>query len=98
MVFSLVLAGLTVTANVNPSLEMPGLAWEVRFNHLFANIKYDFFSTGCGDCGEDLPAEHHLRGHPGCNYAGWKLVLLQDLEAVLGNKSQQCLNAPRGPK
>ena len=41
MVFSLVLAGLTVTANVNPSLKMPGLAWEVNVNHLFADVEYD---------------------------------------------------------
>ena len=37
LTLAMVLTALTITANVHPSLKMPGLAWEVSVNNLFSN-------------------------------------------------------------
>ena len=35
LIFSLVLTGLTITANLHPSLKMPGLDWQVSGNNFY---------------------------------------------------------------
>ena len=37
LTLAMVLTALTITANVHPSLKMPGLAWEVSENKLSSN-------------------------------------------------------------
>ena len=39
LVLTLLLTGLTITANVYPSLELPGLAWEVSLNNVCFTIQ-----------------------------------------------------------
>ena len=83
---TLALTGLTITANLHPSLKMPGLDWQVSGNN-FYQIKT--FTTGApslrlGHRGEDLPAQLHLRRHPGCSHPGRIALLHQNLESILG--------------
>ena len=42
LVLNMLLTGLTITANMNPSLELPGLAWEVIAN-IFLKTKHHVF-------------------------------------------------------
>ena len=42
LVLNMFLTGLTITANMNPSLELPGLAWEVIAN-IFLKTKHHIF-------------------------------------------------------
>ena len=86
LILVVVLTGLTITANLHPSLKMRDLAWQVIVNNFY---QIESLSTGAlslrlGHRGEDLPAQLRLCRHLCRNHPGHIPLLHQNLGAILG--------------